>query len=67
MQIGGAMVSPKHANFIINYQNATARDIYQLIKEVQKIVYDKFKIWLELEVKLVGFSNEEKAAVQKPA
>ena len=67
MQVGGAMVSPKHANFIINYQNAMASDIYQLIKEVQNIVYDKFKIWLELEVKLVGFSNEEKAAVQKPA
>jgi len=67
MQIGGAMVSTKHANFIVNYQNATASDIYQLIKEVQNMVYKKFKIWLELEVKLVGFSDEEKDALQKSA
>jgi len=66
MKIGGAMVSPKHANFIINYQNATARDIFQLIQKVQSIVYHKFKIWLELEVKLVGFSLEEENSVKRP-
>ena len=66
MKIGGAMVSPKHANFIINYQNATARDIFQLIQKVQGIVYHKFKIWLELEVKLIGFSLEEENSVKKP-
>lgn len=66
MKIGGAMVSPKHANFIINYQNATARDIFQLIKKVQSIVYHKFQIWLELEVKLVGFSLEEENSVKRP-
>ncbi len=66
MKIGGAMVSPKHANFIINYQNATARDIFQLIQKIQSIVYHKFKIWLELEVKLVGFSLEEENSVKGP-
>jgi UDP-N-acetylmuramate dehydrogenase len=66
MQVGGAMVSPKHANFIINYRNASAYDIYNLIVKVQEIVYKKFNVWLELEVKLVGFSHEEEKKVQHP-
>jgi UDP-N-acetylmuramate dehydrogenase len=67
MRIGGAMVSPKHANFIINYKNATASDIFQLIQKVQRIVYEKFATWLELEVKLVGFSVQERESVKNPA
>jgi len=47
LSVGGAQVSTKHAGFIINYQNATAQDIYNLIKEVQKIV--KAKTGFELE------------------
>jgi len=66
MRLGGAMVSPKHANFIVNYQNATAADIYRLITQVQNIVFEKFEIWLELEVKLIGFSDEEEKKVQQP-
>jgi UDP-N-acetylmuramate dehydrogenase len=66
MRIGGAMVSPKHANFIINYENASARDIYELIQKVQQMVYQKFNIWLEPEVKLAGFSNEEEKKVTQP-
>ena len=66
LRIGGAMVSEKHANFIINYQNATAMDIYRLIVEVQEKVYRKFKVWLELEVKLIGFSPAEEAKVRNP-
>jgi UDP-N-acetylmuramate dehydrogenase len=67
MRIGGAMVSPKHANFIINYENASAQDIFQLIQKVQSMVYQQFKVWLELEVKLVGFSNEEEKKVIEPS
>lgn len=66
MRIGGAMVSTKHANFIINYDRASASDIYQLIREVQNIVYRRFNIWLELEVKLLGFSDEEEEKVRRP-
>jgi UDP-N-acetylmuramate dehydrogenase len=66
-QIGGAMVSQKHANFIINKENATAQDIFHLIKEVQQKVFEKFGIWLELEVKLAGFSQRETESVRKPS
>ena len=51
---GGAMVSPKHCGFVINTGGATSTDVYALIKKVQSIVYDKFGVKLETEVKLIG-------------
>lgn len=54
MRIGGAMVSEKHANFIINLGNATARDVLKLIREVQSRVYKQKDLILNLEIKLVG-------------
>lgn len=58
MRIGDAMVSPKHANFIVNLGNATSDDVYQLIIKVRKIVYEKFGVLLEPEVKFVGNFDE---------
>jgi UDP-N-acetylmuramate dehydrogenase len=58
------MVSTKHANFVVNYNKATAKDIYDVIHDVQKKVYDRFGIKLELEVKLMGFSNEDNKKVE---
>lgn len=52
--IGGAKVSEKHAGFIINYNNATAKDIIELVKRVQEIVYEKFNVLLEPEIKIIG-------------
>jgi UDP-N-acetylmuramate dehydrogenase len=52
--IGGAEVSPKHANFIINRGKATASDCLDLMEHVQEIVAKKFNIILEAEVKIVG-------------
>lgn len=52
-RIGGAMVSEKHAGFIINYDNATSTDIINLIEYCQKTVFDKFGIMLESEIKRV--------------
>ena len=52
--IGGAQVSEKHAGFIVNTGGATARDILDLIKHIQAVVYEKNGVKLETEVKLVG-------------
>ena len=52
--VGGAQVSEKHAGFVINKDKATATDVITLIKDVQKIVYDKFGVMLETEVKIIG-------------
>lgn len=52
--MGGAQVSDKHAGFIINTGDATAADVTELIKYVQKTVYDDSGVNLEPEVKFVG-------------
>lgn len=53
-RIGGAMVSQKHAGFIINYENATTKDIKELISFVQKTVFEKLGVKLEREVIYIG-------------
>lgn len=53
--IGGAEISTKHANFIINKNNASSSDILNLIKLVQKEAKDKYKIDLKLEQQLVNW------------
>ena len=50
---GEAMVSPKHANFIVNTGHASADDIIELMKEVRQKVYDATGILLEPEVQLL--------------
>ena len=52
-RIGGAMVSEKHAGFIINYDKATTTDILDLIKYCQDTVYNNFGVRLETEIKFV--------------
>lgn len=53
-RLGGAVVSPKHANFIINDDNAAARDIESLIELVKATVLEKFDVQLVPEVRVVG-------------
>jgi UDP-N-acetylmuramate dehydrogenase len=53
-QIGGAMVSEKHANFIVNQGNATAIDIETLISHIQSRVQAEFGIALQTEVCRMG-------------
>lgn len=52
-RIGGAMVSEKHAGFVINYDNATTEDILNLITYIQKTVKEKTGVTLETEVKIL--------------
>jgi UDP-N-acetylmuramate dehydrogenase len=53
-QVGGAQISPIHANFFINIAQATAADLRVLIDLAQQTVLEKFGISLELEVELFG-------------
>jgi UDP-N-acetylmuramate dehydrogenase len=52
--IGGAEVSEKHANFIINSDNATATDVEELIEHVRQAVIEKHGVELVHEVRIVG-------------
>ena len=53
-KIGQAQVSPKHANFIVNLGGAKAKEMKDLIFEIQQVVEKKFGIHLEPEIKFVG-------------
>jgi len=53
-RIGDAEVYEKHANFIVNRGNATAQDVYRLIRLIESEVKTKRNIELELEIKLIG-------------
>lgn len=52
-RIGGAMVSEKHAGFIINYDNATTSEVLELIDFCRETVKEKFGVTLEAEIKTV--------------
>ena len=53
-KIGGAQVSEKHAGFIVNTGNATAKDIIDLINYVKKVVHEKTGKDIELEIEVLG-------------
>ena len=50
---GGAQISPKHANFIVNAGGASCADVLALIEEVRKKVFEQFAVRLELEVHML--------------
>ncbi|PWT76290.1 MAG: UDP-N-acetylenolpyruvoylglucosamine reductase [Proteobacteria bacterium] len=54
LTIGGAVVSPKHANFIVNAGAATAADIERLIERIRQTVWDRCGVQLEPEVRIIG-------------
>ena len=54
-RIGGAMVSEKHANFVINYDHATAEDIHSLILYVKEKVKEHYDIDLKVEQEFVNW------------
>ena len=53
-QVGGAQVSEKHCGFVINAGDATARDVRTLMDNVRDIVYKKYGVTLEPDVKFLG-------------
>lgn len=62
VQHGGAQISEKHANFIVNLDKAKAADVLALIRLAQSVVKEKFGIALELEIKLIGFEHAKEGA-----
>lgn len=52
-KVGGAQVSEKHCGFVINAHDATSGDIFKLMDDVKNIVYEKFGVILEPEVKIL--------------
>lgn len=54
LRLGGAAVSDKHCGFVVNIDNATCKDVLNLISVIQKVVNDKFGVKLEPEIKIIG-------------
>ena len=52
-QIGGAQISEKHAGFIINKENATAKDVIELMEYTKEQVYNKFGKIIEQEIEII--------------
>jgi len=55
-RIGDIMVSPKHANFLINVEAATAADVEKLVAHIQQVVNEKFDVTLTPEFRIAGES-----------
>ena len=63
-RVGGAEISEQHANFIVNPGNATARDVYALMRLAQDAVHERAGVWLRAEIELMGrWTPEERAAL----
>ncbi len=56
-QVGGAMISKKHANFIINTGSATASDIKEIVDYIKEKVYQEYGIKLRVEQRLVNWDD----------
>jgi UDP-N-acetylmuramate dehydrogenase len=59
LQIGGAQVSEKHTNFLLNLGDATSADIEALGEEVRRRVKDKSGVELQWEIQRVGVAGPE--------
>jgi UDP-N-acetylmuramate dehydrogenase len=57
-RIGGAEISPMHANYFVNTGSATAADVVALIGHARQVVEERFGIRLETEVKLISATGE---------
>ena len=53
LKVGGMEVSTKHAGFVVNSDNGTAKDFFELTDKVKEVVLEKYGVTLELEVKCI--------------
>jgi UDP-N-acetylmuramate dehydrogenase len=58
-EAGGARISARHANFIVNEGGATARDVRALIERARRSVHEKFGVELRYEVVFLGDWSQE--------
>ena len=58
--IGGAQISEQHANFIVNLGGATASDVYALMCQAQRVVFERSGVWLRPEIELFGRWSAER-------
>ena len=58
MRRGGARVSSKHANFFVMDPGGTARDVFDLVRDVRRLVHERTGIMLEPEVRFIGFAGD---------
>ena len=56
-KVGDAKISEKHCNFFVNNGNTTSKELEELINKVKETVYQKTKINLELEIKIIGYNK----------
>ena len=54
LQVGGARLSPKHANFVENAAEATTQDVLAVMAEARRRVHERFGVILEPEVQVLG-------------
>ena len=57
LQIGGAVVSDKHANFIVAQKGCSSRDVLRLVEAIQLRVKESFDVELELELEIMSLTN----------
>ncbi|MEX1008201.1 MAG: UDP-N-acetylmuramate dehydrogenase [Acidimicrobiia bacterium] len=57
LRVGGAVVSPKHANFFQAEPGASADDVHRLVQEVRRRVHASTGVMLETELRMVGFED----------
>ncbi len=62
-QIGAAQVAQLHANFILNCGGATASDVFHLIRYIQQQVEQRWSVWLEPEVRIIGEFHFNRASI----
>ena len=53
-KVGGAQVSEKHAGFIVNVDNATAKDVIELTDYIKEKIEEKFGKKINLEIQIIG-------------